>query len=153
MVGMVAVAVLLGLASAGAGHSHTDRSIDVEPRTPAHRDREREKIAVYYSGWQLVGQRPDQPTPGDVRNESRIRALVQRGFTHAMMEDGNLEVPLPLCLSVSVCLCLSVCLPACLSLCLSVSLCAFVSVRTRACACVFVCATRATVSASLDFPC
>eukprot|EP01043_Picozoa_sp_COSAG02_P121852 COSAG02_NODE_58713_length_276_cov_0.932203_1_plen_75_part_00 len=30
------------------------------------------KIALYYSGWQLVGQREDQPTAGDVNNVSRV---------------------------------------------------------------------------------
>ena len=50
------------------------------------------KIAVYYAGWQLVAKRPDQPSAGDVRNSTRISALVQRGFTHVMMDDGNLEV-------------------------------------------------------------
>ena len=34
---------------------------------------EKKKIAVYYSGWQLVGQRSDQPTPGDIRNETRLK--------------------------------------------------------------------------------
>jgi hypothetical protein len=41
---------------------------------------------------QLVGQRSDQPTVGDIRNVTRINELVRRGFTHVMMDDGNMEV-------------------------------------------------------------
>lgn len=48
------------------------------------------KIALYYSGWQLIAQRPDQPTPGDHTNLSRIQTLTNRGFTHVMLEDGNM---------------------------------------------------------------
>jgi hypothetical protein len=51
-----------------------------------------QKTAVYYSGWQLIGQRPDQPTAGDTRNLTRINELVRRGFTHVMMADGNMVV-------------------------------------------------------------
>ena len=47
------------------------------------------QIALYYSGWQLVGQREDQPTVGDVNNVSRARELVARGFTHGMLAHGN----------------------------------------------------------------
>ena len=47
------------------------------------------KIALYYSGWQLVGQRPDQPTAGDTNNKTRVEGLLGRGFTHAMLEHGN----------------------------------------------------------------
>ena len=47
------------------------------------------KIALYYSGWQLIGQRPDQPTAGDVNNVTRVNGLRARGFTHAMLEHGN----------------------------------------------------------------
>lgn len=52
----------------------------------------RQKTAVYYSGWQLIGQRFDQPTVGDTRNLTRINELVRRGFTHVMMYCGNMEV-------------------------------------------------------------
>jgi hypothetical protein len=47
------------------------------------------KIALYYSGWQLVGQREDQPTAGDVNNVSRVKELLARGFTHGMLAHGN----------------------------------------------------------------
>jgi hypothetical protein len=47
------------------------------------------QIALYYSGWQLVGQREDQPTLGDVNNVTRARELVARGFTHGMLSHGN----------------------------------------------------------------
>jgi hypothetical protein len=62
------------------------------PAAGAPGGRGKKKIAVYYSGWQLVGQRSDQPTAGDSRNETRVRSLVLRGFTHVMMEDGNMVV-------------------------------------------------------------
>ena len=47
------------------------------------------RIALYYSGWQLVAQREDQPTAGDVNNVSRAQELLRRGFTHGMLAHGN----------------------------------------------------------------
>ena len=47
------------------------------------------QIALYYSGWQLVGQREDQPTAGDVNNVTRVKELLARGFTHGMLSHGN----------------------------------------------------------------
>ena len=47
---------------------------------------------LYWDGWQLIAQRPDQPTPGDARNTTRVNSIVQRGFTHTMVADGNMLV-------------------------------------------------------------
>ena len=84
----------------GVVHNTSAADYTVTPPTPYRAawtgSRENEaaagKIGLYYSGWQLLGQRPDQPTPGDSRNLTRVYTLVQRGFTHVMIEDGNLEV-------------------------------------------------------------
>jgi hypothetical protein len=48
------------------------------------------KIALCYSGWQLIAERPDRPSPGDHTNLTRIKALTNRGFKHVTMEDGNM---------------------------------------------------------------
>eukprot|EP01049_Picozoa_sp_SAG25_P014677 SAG25_NODE_2680_length_1452_cov_2.371027_2_plen_352_part_01 len=68
-------------AAAAAAVAHDDK-----PNANATASR----IALYYSGWQLIAQRPDQPTPGDHTNLTRIKALTDRGFTHVMLADGNL---------------------------------------------------------------
>ena len=68
--------------------------VDVSIKTDDDNDLKRgdgkgAKIALYYSGWQLVGQREDQPTAGDVNNVSRVKELLARGFTHGMLSHGN----------------------------------------------------------------
>ena len=66
-------------AAAGGGGSAAAAAVVAQPA----------KIALYYSGWQLVGQREDQPTVGDVNNVTRVQRLVGRGFTHGMLAHGN----------------------------------------------------------------
>lgn len=78
--------------SSKAGKPRKKRAAWNSPVVHTGKTGSHKKIAVYYSGWQLVGQRLDQPTPGDTIDATRIKSLVQRGFTHVMMEDGNLEL-------------------------------------------------------------